>query len=115
MSEIQEAQALADWLADGGGCTPVLDADVLEAIYALKPALAPDHSVTIDNILDSLTDGPLVDPAVAESLAEWLGSPPGTPPPRNLPIGVVEATYALRPELAPAPRLSIDDVLSGLE
>ena len=114
MSEIQEAQALADWLADGGGRTPVLDADVLEAIYALKPALAPDHSVTIDDILDSLTDGPLVDPAVAESLAEWLGSPPGTPPPRNLPIGVVEATYALRPELAPAPRLSIDDVLSGL-
>ena len=113
MSEIQEAQALADWLADGGGCTPVLDADVLEAIYALKPALAPAHAVTIDDILDSLTDGPLVDPAVAESLAEWLGSPPGTPPPRNLPIGVVEATYALRPELAPAPRLSIDDVLSG--
>ena len=114
MSEIHEAQALADWLADGGGRTPALDADVLEAIYALKPALAPDHAVTIDDILDSLTDGPLVDPAVAESLAAWLGSPPGTPPPRNLPIGVVEATYALRPELAPAPRLSIDEVLSGL-
>ena len=114
MSEIQQAQALADWLADGEGGTPVLDADVLEAIYALKPALAPAHAVTIDDILDSLTDGPLVDPAVAESLAAWLGSPPGTPPPRNLPVGVVEATYALRPELAPAPRLSIDDVLSGL-
>lgn len=114
MSETQEAQALADWLAEGGGRTPVLDEDVLEAIYALKPALAPAHAVTIDDILDSLTDGPLVDPAVAESLAAWLSSPPGTPPPRNLPVGVVEATYALRPDLAPAPRLSIADVLDGL-
>jgi len=114
MSEIQEAQALADWLADGGGRTPVLDDDVLEAIYALRPELAPAPAVTISDVLDSLTDGPLVDPVVAKSLAEWLSSPPGTPPPRNLPIGVVEATYALRPDLAPAPRVSIADVLDGL-
>lgn len=114
MSETLQAQALADWLADGGAGTPALDDDVLEAIYALKPELAPPHRLTVEAVLDSVVEGPLVDPAVAQALAEWLRAAPGTPPPQSLPIGVVETTYALRPELAPAPRLSIDDVLEGL-
>ncbi len=115
MSEIQEAQALADWLDEGGGHPPALEPEVLETIYALKPDLAPAHQLTVEEVLDSLVEGPLVDPAIAKALAEWLNSDPGTPPPRLLPIGVVETAYALRPDLAPAPSISIDDVLNSLE
>lgn len=50
----------------------------------------------------------------AESLARWLEQPPGTPPPEDVDIDVLEAMYALRPELAPAPRLSVDDILGSV-
>jgi hypothetical protein len=111
-----QAEALAAWLADEPG-TPApaeVDAEVLETIFALRPEYAPPHGVTIKHILSSLTDGPLLDPAVAEALQEWLASPAGTPPPPVLPIGVVEATYVLRPERAPALRVGIDDILGEL-
>ncbi len=116
MSEVHEAEALARWLDDPQG-TPVpdsIDAEVTEAIYALKPALAPAPQLSIEDILDCLLEGPLVDPTVADALRNWLTAGPGTPPPRILPIGVVEATYTLRPEMAPSPTLTIDDILDGV-
>jgi hypothetical protein len=116
VNEKLQAEALAVWLADEPGrpAPAEVDAEVLETIFALRPEYAPPHGVTIEHILSSLTDGPLLDPAVAEALQEWLASPAGTPPPPVLPVGVVEATYVLRPELAPALRVGIDDILGEL-
>lgn len=48
----------------------------------------------------------------ARLLAEWLATPPGTPPPEGLSASAVQAVYALRPDRAPAPRITIDDVFS---
>lgn len=50
----------------------------------------------------------------ASLLADWLEKPPGTPPPEGLDPESVEACYALRPELAPAPTVSLDDILAGV-
>ncbi len=47
-------------------------------------------------------------------LAEWLDAHPGEPPPEGVDAEVVEAVYALRPDLAPAPRVTIDDILAGV-
>jgi len=113
MNEHHEAEALADWLA--GGAQPLgLDPLVVEAVLALRPELAPPHGVDVEDVLDSLLEGPLVNPAVAEALNHWLEAGPGTAPPSILPVGVVESAYALRPELAPAPSLTIDDILLGV-
>lgn len=114
MSETLEAAALADWLSKSpsGAIPAALDAEVAETIIALRPEYAPPHSVTADAVLAALTEGPLVDPAVADALRTWLDAGPGTPPPATLPIGVVETTYALRPEMAPSLALGIDDILN---
>ena len=116
MSENLEAQTLAEWLdgAPGGTVPETLDPEVAETIFALRPEYAPAPSVTIEAVLASLTDGPLVDPAIGEALRHWLEAGPGTPPPEILPIGVVEAFYALRPDMAPAPRLGIEDILNSV-
>ena len=116
MSDNREATLLADWLSGEPG-SPVpdgLDNDVMEAIYALRPEYAPNPRVKIEEILNTITDGPLLDPEIGRALQEWLNSPPGTPPPKKLPIGIVEATYALRPELAPALGFGIEDVLGDI-
>ncbi|MCB9677570.1 MAG: hypothetical protein H6737_20860 [Alphaproteobacteria bacterium] len=49
----------------------------------------------------------------AELLAAWLEDPKG-PPPDGLDADVVESLVALRPELAPAPRVTVDDILAGI-
>ncbi|MEZ4318180.1 MAG: hypothetical protein R3F61_11775 [Myxococcota bacterium] len=49
----------------------------------------------------------------AELLAAWLEDPIG-PPPEGLDVDLVEGIVALRPEVAPAPRVSIDDILAGV-
>ena len=56
----QASSALGRWLDSGGqGHAPEgIDADVLEAIYAIKPELAPPASVSIDDILGDVTEGP---------------------------------------------------------
>ncbi|MGB0637917.1 MAG: hypothetical protein ACPGTU_01210 [Myxococcota bacterium] len=116
MSEVQEATSLAQWLdSEPGTSIPeMLDEDVVESIIALRPEFALPARTHINDILASLTEGPLVDPAIAAALQSWIESEPGTPPPAILPIGIVEATYALRPDLAPAPRVSIDDILQSV-
>lgn len=50
----------------------------------------------------------------ARLLAEWLESHPGEEPPAGLDPDVVETVYALRPDLAPAPRLDLDDLLGSV-
>lgn len=50
----------------------------------------------------------------AQLLADWLAQPPGTPPPEGLDPDVVGAIWALRPDRAPSPRLSLDDVLDSV-
>jgi len=46
------------------------------------------------------------------SLAQWLDAP-GTDP-EGLDPEVLEAVYAMRPDLAPAPRVTADDILAGV-
>jgi len=117
MSESIEAAALANWLEspEQGQIPEGIPADVAEAIVALRPELAPPFSAEIEDILATLTDGPLVDPVVAKALRTWLAAGPGAEPPPTLPVGVVEAAYALRPELAPSLGLNIDDILDAVE
>lgn len=52
------------------------------------------------------------DPVLA--LGRWLDAPPGSAPPSELDDDVVETVYALRPDLAPAPRLTADDILASV-
>ena len=47
----------------------------------------------------------------AQRLAAWLNSPASTEPPEDLDPEVLGAVYALAPDRAPAPRVSIDDIL----
>ncbi|MAY81406.1 MAG: hypothetical protein CL930_11555 [Deltaproteobacteria bacterium] len=116
MSETQEAKSLAEWIdGEPGKAIPtIIDEEVVECIIALRPEFALPARIQVEDILASVTEGPLVDPAIARALQTWIEAEPGTPPPPILPIGIVEATYALRPELAPAPRVSIDDILQSV-
>ncbi len=50
----------------------------------------------------------------AALIAEWLDKPPGTPPPEGVDPDAIETVFALSPERAPAPRVSIDDILAGV-
>lgn len=50
----------------------------------------------------------------ATVLARWLSEPPGTLPPPELDPDVVESMYALRPELAPAPDVDLDEILASV-
>ena len=50
----------------------------------------------------------------ASTHADWLEAGPGAPPPEELDPEVIEATYALRPSMAPAARVSLDDILAGV-
>lgn len=68
MTEQEQAQALARWLADGAQGAPPdgIDPDALAAVYALRPDLAPPPSLTINDLLDGLTDGPFADGAAPD-------------------------------------------------
>jgi len=50
----------------------------------------------------------------AHALTRWLAEPPGTEPPSALDPDVVESVYALRPDLAPAARVTPDEILASL-
>ncbi len=47
-------------------------------------------------------------------LARWLASGARGEPPAGLDPDTVASLYALRPDLAPAPRLTVDDILDGI-
>lgn len=50
----------------------------------------------------------------ADLLQRWLASGARGEPPAGLDPDTVASIYALRPDLAPAPRLTVDDLLDGL-
>ncbi|MEL6348882.1 MAG: tetratricopeptide repeat protein [Myxococcota bacterium] len=108
---------LARWLEDaraGQVSAPPadLEPEVVEAVYALRPDLAPDPELSIDDVLDAVMEGPFA-PAAAdrEALARWLDD--GRQP-EDLDTDIAETVYALRPDLAPDPELSIADILDGI-
>lgn len=72
MSVEQQAQALADWLADNPGAEPPagVDTDVIEAVYSLRPDLAPAPRVSMDDILGMVSSGPLAAPAIVAAPIE---------------------------------------------
>lgn len=75
MTEQQQAELLAAWLADPNAPIPDgLDPDVVEAVIALHPERAPAPRVTADSILALVEEGPLA-PTVVE--------PPPLPAPAN--------------------------------
>jgi len=50
----------------------------------------------------------------AVQLARWLDEHPGSTPPDGVDPDVLETVYALRPDLAPAPSFSVDDILADI-
>lgn len=60
MSIEQQAEQLAQWLAANPGTPPPEDVDpeVIEAVYSLRPELAPPANVDLDDILNSVERGP---------------------------------------------------------
>ena len=123
MTPDRQAQLLAHWLhQEPGGAVPdELDEDVVEAVYALRPDLAPAPRLTIEQILEEVNEGPLAltgaarpDAAQVHALMAWLEAAPGRAPGPEIDPDVVEAVYAMRPDLAPAPTLSLDDILGAV-
>ncbi len=55
----------------------------------------------------------MIDPRQEALLAQWLDDPTSGPP-EGLEGDVVESMIALRPELAPPPGVSLDDILAGV-
>ena len=69
-----DEHSLAQWLdAPTSDPESTLDPEVLEAVYAMRPDLAPAPRVTADDILASVTDGPLA--ATAPTVPSSLPSP----------------------------------------
>jgi hypothetical protein len=50
----------------------------------------------------------------AQALARWLEEHPGQAPPPDVDPEVIEALYALRPDLAPAPSVRIEDIFAAV-
>ncbi|MFT4623841.1 MAG: hypothetical protein ACI8PZ_002497 [Myxococcota bacterium] len=60
MTEEERAAALRRWLdSPSSGHPPELEADVVHAVSALRPDLAPPPRLTADDILASVSSGPL--------------------------------------------------------
>jgi|GEM_PF-7126886 len=60
MTDEQQAIQLAEWLEKNPGEKPPegIDPDVIEAVYALRPDLAPSASVGVNEILSRIQSGP---------------------------------------------------------
>lgn len=52
-------------------------------------------------------------PEEARAFGRWLDQP-GSPAPDGLDEEAAQAVYALRPDLAPAPNVTVDDILAGV-
>ncbi len=113
-----QAEQLARWLAGPltGDADAGLDADVVEAVIALRPERAAPSRVTLDDILSELEVGPLAVAPSAEERAEAaelaaLLDGDGAIDPAS---PALEALVALRPELAAPPRVALDDILGDI-
>lgn len=115
MTTERAAELLARWLDEPAAEPPPqdVDADVLEAVFALRPERAPAPRVHIDDILDTVESGPLAafDEAEAAEAAALAAALDGD---GDAPDAALDALYALRPSMAPAPRLNIDDLLDSV-
>ncbi|MBM4393539.1 MAG: hypothetical protein FJ090_20640, partial [Deltaproteobacteria bacterium] len=69
-TEETRAQLLADWLSQPPGTDPPegLEPEVMAAVYAMRPDLAPPPRTRIDDVLSRVTTGPFA--AGAEAGAE---------------------------------------------
>ncbi len=119
--ESRQAELLASWLAQRaqGDVHPEppdgLDPDVVDAVSALRPDRAPAPRVTLDDILFEVADGPMaeaVDPRHVQALAGWLDEDDAAALPDDLDSDILDVVSVLRPDRAPAPRVSIDDILA---
>lgn len=77
MNENRQAEALADWLDRAGADGPPtgVDDDVVEAVFALRPDLAPKPRVSVDDILAGVREGPLSGAPVWEEIPEPANQP----------------------------------------
>lgn len=108
MNEELQAQALAAWLdACGSGAyipaPPILDADVVEAIYALHPEFARPPRFNMDELLGELKHGPLAAKAQPPSLPEVEVSVLAVEPANKAPANKAPANTAPGSAAAKAP------------
>jgi len=100
LPEKRQAQVLADWLEGrppAGEIPEDLDPDVIEAVLALRPELAPEPELSVDDILSGVQSGPLAAQASAgphapqdqqappQDRPDPVVAPPPTPQPANTP------------------------------
>lgn len=88
MTEDQQAELLARWLEEGGPPPGGVDDDALEAMFALRPNLAPGPRLSVDDILAGVQTGPLAAPVVGASGGGQAPMPPGASlgaPPEHAP------------------------------
>lgn len=113
-TELRQAALLARAL-DGGPAAEwdKIDADAREAVFALRPELAPPaRNGLLDEAMAELLDGPLAEAptpeeqAEARRLADALAQDDAA-----LDADLRDAVYALAPDRAPSPDVSIDDIL----
>jgi tetratricopeptide (TPR) repeat protein len=117
VSDNPQADLLARWLSEAGSDVSfpdALDSDAVEAVLALRPDLAPAPRVSIADVFDLIKKGPLIEPDAADVavLTKFLGTVD-----RDdvvLDDDIQETIFALRPDLAPAPQVSMDDILSAV-
>ncbi len=116
-----QPELLARWLqlrldqgAHGEAPPDGLDPDVIEAIDALRPDLAPAPDLDFDALLDELTEGPLArgfSPEEQASALDFARSLDAVDPADPDAYGV---RAALAPDSLPAPDLDLDALLDGL-
>ncbi|MFT5685256.1 MAG: hypothetical protein ACI8RZ_006205, partial [Myxococcota bacterium] len=119
VSDNHQAELLARWLSESSRGEPApegLDADAVEAILALRPDLAPPARVDIRDILDAVEDGPFAASTDGEvaALADWLGGGDLDDTSDLVGSDIQETVFALRPDLAPAPRVDMDDIFGAV-
>ena len=120
--EVRQAALLAHGLSVGAGHDwHKVDADVRSALFALRPELAPPpRAGLLEEALDEVMEGPLAEAPSEAELAEArafadaldrdgpFSSGEGPEAPHDA------AVFALSPQRAPAPSVSIDDILDSV-
>ncbi len=116
-TEVRQAALLANALDNGPGHDwTEMDGDVREAVYALRPELAPAlRDGLLDEALSEVMEGPLaVEPGpeeVAEASALAAALETST---TALDADLAHTVYALSPARAPDPDIALDAVLDAV-
>ena len=118
--EVRQAALLAHGLSRGPGHDwSKVDPEVQETLFALRPELAPaPRDGLLEEALAEVMEGPLAEPPSAEELAEAAAFADALrsdrTDPSELSADLGAAVYGLSPGRAPAPDLSIDDILDSV-